>query len=50
MLADGSKLGRIELAHLCSIEDVDMVITGASADAELIASLRERGCEVVIAE
>ena len=50
VLADGSKLGRIELAHLCPIEDVDMVITGASADAELIASLRERGCEVVIAE
>lgn len=50
VLADGSKLGRIELAHLCPIEDIDMVITGASADPEVVASLRDRGCEVVVAE
>ncbi len=32
VLADGSKLGRVEVARLCGIDDVDMVITGRSAD------------------
>lgn len=50
VLADGSKLGRIELAHLCPIEAVDMLITGASADPDVVGSLTERGCEVVIAD
>jgi len=50
VLADGSKLGRIELAHLCPIDAIDIVITGASADRDIIASIRERGCEVVVAE
>ena len=49
MLADGSKLGRIELAHLCPIEAVDMLITGDSADPDVVDALSERGCEVVIA-
>jgi DeoR family transcriptional regulator of aga operon len=49
VLADGSKLGRIELAHLCPVAEIDMLITGASADPDVVGSLRERGCEVVIA-
>jgi DeoR family transcriptional regulator of aga operon len=50
VLADGSKLGRTELAHLCPIEDVDLVITGKSADRAVVAQLRKRGCEVRIAD
>lgn len=49
VLADGSKIGRIELAQLCPIEDVDVVITGESASPAVVAALRERGCEVVVA-
>ena len=49
VLADGSKLGRIELAHLCPIGDVDIVITGQYADPSMVDALRERDCEVVIA-
>ena len=49
VMADGSKLGRIELAHLCPIDDIDIVITGQSADPSLVDALRERDCEVVIA-
>ena len=46
VLADGSKIGRIELAHLCPVDEIDMLITGESADPEVLDALRERGCEV----
>lgn len=46
VLADGSKIGRVELSHLCGVDEVDMVITGESADPEVLEALRERGCEV----
>ncbi len=48
VLADGSKIGRTELAHLCPIERVDLLITGESADAEVVEQLRNRDCEVRI--
>jgi DeoR family transcriptional regulator of aga operon len=50
VLADGSKIGRVELAHLCSIGDVDAVITGTSADPDVVQALRDIGCEVEVAE
>jgi DeoR family transcriptional regulator, aga operon transcriptional repressor len=46
VLVDGSKLGRVEVARLCDIGDVDMVITGRSADASMVEALRDRGCDV----
>jgi DeoR family transcriptional regulator of aga operon len=46
VLADGSKLGRVEVARLCAIDDIDMVITGRSADPAVVEALRERGCDV----
>ena len=46
VLADGSKFGRIEVARLCGIDGVDMVITGRSADPAVVAALRDRGCDV----
>ncbi len=46
VLADGSKLGRIELSRLCAVDEVDMVITGESADPAVVEALRERGCDV----
>jgi len=49
VLADGSKIGRVELAPLCPVEDVDVVITGQSASPHVVAMLRERGCEVRVA-
>jgi DeoR family transcriptional regulator of aga operon len=49
VLADGSKLGRIEVAKLCPIEGIDMVITGASADPAIVDALRDRECEVLVA-
>jgi len=49
VLADGSKLGRIEVAKLCPVEDIDLLITGASADPAVVESLRDRDCEVLVA-
>jgi DeoR family transcriptional regulator of aga operon len=49
VLADGSKFGTVELAQLCPIADVDMVITGKSADPAAVEALREVGCEVQVA-
>jgi DeoR family transcriptional regulator, aga operon transcriptional repressor len=46
VLADGSKIGRVELAHLCPVEDIHLVITGESADPGVVEALRERGTEV----
>jgi len=46
VLADGSKLGRVEVARLCAIDDIDMVITGRSADPAIVDALRDRGCDV----
>ena len=46
MLADGGKIGRVDLAHLCPIDQIDMVITGESADPAVVEALRKRGCEV----
>jgi DeoR family transcriptional regulator, aga operon transcriptional repressor len=46
ILADGGKIGRVEVAHLCPIDEVDMVITGRSADASVVKALRERNCEI----
>ena len=48
MLANGWKMGRVELAHLCPIEGVDVVITGESADPAVVEALRKRDCEVRI--
>ena len=46
VLADGSKLGRVEVARLCDVGDVDMVLTGRSADQAAVDALRDRGCDV----
>ena len=46
VLADGGKIGRVDLAHLCPIDQIDMVITGESADPAVVEALRKHGCEV----
>ena len=46
---DGSKVGAVELAPLCDVSEVDLLITGASADPAAVAALRERGLQVLLA-
>lgn len=49
VVADGSKLGEIALARLCDVTDIDLLITGRSADPKVLAALRKRGLEVQVA-
>jgi DeoR family transcriptional regulator of aga operon len=49
VVADGSKIGRVALAHLWSLDQLDILITGSSADRDVLAALRERGLDVRLA-
>jgi len=49
VVADGSKIGRVELARLCSVDEIDLLITDESADDAVLSRLRERNVEVLVA-
>jgi DeoR family transcriptional regulator of aga operon len=46
IVADGSKVGVVELAKVCDIGEVDMLITDRSADPEVTAMIAALGCQV----
>lgn len=46
---DHTKFGRQSVSLLCGLDMVDAVVTDSQASAEMIAGLRERGVEVVVA-
>ncbi len=48
IVADGSKVGEVALAYLCGVDEIDLLITDNSADAAVLASLRERDLEVLV--
>lgn len=50
VVADGSKVGQVELARLCAISDVDLLMTGGSADDAILADLVERGMRVEVVD
>lgn len=50
VVADGSKVGGVELAYLCSVEEIDLLITDSSADPAILSALRERDLEVLLAK
>ena len=43
---DGSKLGVVSLARVCDAGDIDLLITGASADPSVVNAIREAGPEI----
>lgn len=49
-VTDGSKLGAVTLVRLCEVEELDLLITGESADPDIVAALRDRGLDVLVAE
>lgn len=49
-VADGSKVGERSVARICSIDDLDRLITGESASDEAVRSLEDAGLEVEIAQ
>jgi DeoR family transcriptional regulator, aga operon transcriptional repressor len=49
IVADASKLGEVEVAKVCDLYEASLVVTDASADASVVAELRDAGIEVRLA-
>lgn len=47
VVADGSKLGQVHLGRIAGLDEVQTVVTGASAPSAEIARLRRAGVEVI---
>jgi len=50
VVADGSKVGKIALAHLGDVDAIDLLITDGSASPAALNTLRERDLEIMIAQ
>jgi DeoR family transcriptional regulator of aga operon len=46
--ADSTKLGQVALAHICSLDDVDLLLTDGDADTNLLRAFRDTGLEVQV--
>lgn len=49
VLADSSKFGRRGFARICSMDDIDMIITDSHISAQLVREIEELGIELIIA-
>jgi DeoR family transcriptional regulator, aga operon transcriptional repressor len=50
LLAHGSKVGAHQMARICGVDDLDLLVTGPSADPEALAALRRAGLQVDVVE
>lgn len=46
VVADSAKLGEVEVARVCDLGDVDLLVTDSGADPEIVANLRSAGLSV----
>ena len=49
VVADSTKLGQVELARICAVGDIDVLVTDMGADRELLDAVRAAGPEVLVA-
>jgi DeoR family transcriptional regulator, aga operon transcriptional repressor len=49
VLADATKIGRVTLAQVCRLTDVDVLITDDRAPADELERIRRQGCQVICA-
>jgi DeoR family transcriptional regulator of aga operon len=45
-VADSSKLGRVAFGHVCDLDDIDILLTDAEADEQMVRQLRAAGVDV----
>jgi DeoR family transcriptional regulator, aga operon transcriptional repressor len=50
VVADGSKLGEVEVAKVCDLGEVHLLVTDRSADPAIVAEISTHGCDVEVAE
>ncbi|GAA1626243.1 DeoR/GlpR family DNA-binding transcription regulator [Georgenia ruanii] len=50
VVADGSKVGRVTLAKMADLSEVDVLVTDSSADPTALEAIRAAGVEVHVAE
>lgn len=48
VLADSTKIGRVALARVCGLSDVDLLVTDERARPDQVAAIRDSGCEVAL--
>jgi DeoR family transcriptional regulator, aga operon transcriptional repressor len=49
VLADATKIGRVALAQVCNMRDVDVLITDCRAPRDQLELIRRQGCQVICA-
>ncbi len=49
VVADGTKLGEVEVARVCALTDVDLLVTDSTADPDIVAQLVAAGLDVDVA-
>ena len=49
IVADSSKLGRRTFARVCDVDDIDVLVTDAAADAPAAVALSDKGIRVIVA-
>ena len=49
VIVDATKLGKVSLAPCATVDQIDRVITDRDAPEDIVAALRERGIEVILA-
>ena len=47
VLADATKIGRVALAQVCKISDLDVLVTDSRADPAALDAIRAQGCQVL---
>jgi DeoR family fructose operon transcriptional repressor len=49
MCLDSSKFGRRSVSSLCDLDQIDVIVTDSGAPGELVAALKEKGIEIIVA-
>ncbi len=50
VVADGSKIGRLAMAKVATVDQVDMLVTDSTADPEALDALRAAGVNVIVVD